>query len=134
MLCIQEELAQLNEIAGSPEQLITDLRELQLSNSNHHNSASNSNDTGIKCTPGSESIDSQRSSWVEGILGCMRPVWTMLSKAAINEKIKGHSSKSCKFLDLHHHHHHHHQHFFLVPSDRLKNNIANFCKFKEYEE
>ncbi|KAH0947764.1 hypothetical protein HN011_002296 [Eciton burchellii] len=94
MLCIQEELAQLNEIAGSPEQLITDLRELQLSNSNHHNSASNSNDTGIKCTPGSESIDSQRSSWVEGILGCMRPVWTMLSKAAINEKIKGHSSKS----------------------------------------
>lgn len=97
MLCIQEELAQLSEIAGSPERLITELREVQLPNSNHLNSASNSNDAAIKCDPGSESIDSQRSSWVEGILGCMRPVWTMLSKAAINDKIKGFSSKLCKF-------------------------------------
>ncbi|KAL0122803.1 hypothetical protein PUN28_007473 [Cardiocondyla obscurior] len=89
MLCIQEELAQLSEIAGSPERLITELREVQLPNSNHLNSASNSSDAATKCASGSESIDSQRSSWVEGILGCMRPVWTMLSKAAINEKIKG---------------------------------------------
>ncbi|XP_018393146.1 PREDICTED: mitogen-activated protein kinase kinase kinase 13 isoform X4 [Cyphomyrmex costatus] len=89
MLCIQEELAQLSEIAGSPERLITELREVQLPNSNHLNFASNSNDAATKCAPESESIDSQRSSWVEGILGCMRPVWTMLSKAAINEKIKG---------------------------------------------
>ncbi|XP_011641942.1 mitogen-activated protein kinase kinase kinase 12 isoform X1 [Pogonomyrmex barbatus] len=93
MLCIQEELAQLSEIAGSPERLITELREVQLPNSNHLNSASNSSDAATKCATGSESIDSQRSSWVEGILGCMRPVWTMLSKAAINEKIKGLSSK-----------------------------------------
>ncbi|KAL0122804.1 hypothetical protein PUN28_007473 [Cardiocondyla obscurior] len=93
MLCIQEELAQLSEIAGSPERLITELREVQLPNSNHLNSASNSSDAATKCASGSESIDSQRSSWVEGILGCMRPVWTMLSKAAINEKIKGLSSK-----------------------------------------
>lgn len=97
MLCIQEELAQLSEIAGSPERLITELREVQLPNSNHLNSASNCSDAATKCAPGSESIDSQRSSWVEGILGCMRPVWTMLSKAAINEKIKGLSSKLCKF-------------------------------------
>ncbi|XP_012223311.1 mitogen-activated protein kinase kinase kinase 12 isoform X4 [Linepithema humile] len=89
MLCIQEELAQLNEIAGNPEKLITELQEVQnqLPNSNQPNSASNSSDTAIKCPLGSESIDS-RSSWVDGILGCMRPVWTMLSKAAINEKIK----------------------------------------------
>ncbi|XP_024874348.1 mitogen-activated protein kinase kinase kinase 13 isoform X6 [Temnothorax curvispinosus] len=92
MLCIQEELAQLSEIAGSPERLITELREVQLPNSNHLNSASNSSDAATKCAPGSESIDSQRSSWVEGILGCMRPVWTMLSKAAINDKIKGFST------------------------------------------
>lgn len=97
MLCIQEELAQLSEIAGSPERLITELREAQLPNSNHLNSASNSSDAATKCAPGSESIDSQRPSWVDGILGCMRPVWTMLSKAAINEKIKGFSSKLCKF-------------------------------------
>ncbi|XP_018049022.1 PREDICTED: mitogen-activated protein kinase kinase kinase 13 isoform X5 [Atta colombica] len=89
MLCIQEELAQLSEIAGSPERLITELREVQLPNSNHLNFASNSSDAATKCVPETESIDSQRSSWVEGILGCMRPVWTMLSKAAINEKIKG---------------------------------------------
>lgn len=89
MLCIQEELAQLSEITGSPERLITELREVQLPNNNHLNSASNSSDAATKCASGSESMDSQRSSWVEGILGCMRPVWTMLSKAAINEKIKG---------------------------------------------
>ncbi|XP_011700958.1 PREDICTED: mitogen-activated protein kinase kinase kinase 12 isoform X3 [Wasmannia auropunctata] len=90
MLCIQGELAQLSEIAGSPERLIT-VREVQvqLPNSNHLNFAGNSSDAATRCAPGSESIDSQRSSWVEGILGCMRPVWTMLSKAAINEKIKG---------------------------------------------
>ncbi|XP_025990472.1 mitogen-activated protein kinase kinase kinase 12 isoform X1 [Solenopsis invicta] len=93
MLCIQEELAQLSEITGSPERLITELREVQLPNNNHLNSASNSSDAATKCASGSESMDSQRSSWVEGILGCMRPVWTMLSKAAINEKIKGLSSK-----------------------------------------
>ncbi|XP_012522511.1 mitogen-activated protein kinase kinase kinase 13 isoform X5 [Monomorium pharaonis] len=91
MLCIQEELAQLSEIRGSPERLITELREVQLPNSNL-NSAGNSSDAATKCASGSESIDSQRSSWVEGILGCMRPVWTMLSKAAINEKIKGFST------------------------------------------
>ncbi|CAL1680351.1 unnamed protein product [Lasius platythorax] len=87
MLCIQEELAQLTEITASPERLITELREVQLPNSNP-NSGSSSSDTATKCAPGTESIDSQRSNWVEGILGCMRPVWTMLSKAAINEKIK----------------------------------------------
>lgn len=93
MLCIQEELSQLSGIAGNP--TITDSREVQLPNSSRTNSESNSNssDTATKCAPGSGSLDSQRSSWVEGILGCMRPVWTMLSKAAVNEKIKGHSSK-----------------------------------------
>lgn len=97
MLCIQEELAQLSEIAASPERLITELREVQLPNSNP-NSGSSSSDTATKCAPGTESIDSQRSNWVEGILGCMRPVWTMLSKAAINEKIKNLASKLCKFF------------------------------------
>lgn len=86
MLCIQEELAQLSEIPASPERLITELREVQLPQSNPN--SGNSSDVATKCAPGMESIDSQRSNWVEGILGCMRPVWSMLSKAAINEKIK----------------------------------------------
>ncbi|XP_014487102.1 PREDICTED: mitogen-activated protein kinase kinase kinase 12 isoform X1 [Dinoponera quadriceps] len=89
MLCIQEELGQLSAIAGSA--AITDPREAQVPNSSHTNSENNSN-ASDKCSPGSGSLDSQRSSWVEGILGCMRPVWTMLSKAAVNEKIKGHST------------------------------------------
>lgn len=88
MLCIQEELGQLSGNAGCA--AITDPREVQLLNGNHTNSRSSS-DT-AKCAPGSGSLDSQRSSWVEGILGCMRPVWTMLSKAAVNEKMKGNSS------------------------------------------
>lgn len=93
MLCIQEELAQLSEIAASPERLITELREVQLPQSNPNSGSSGSSDIATKCTPGTESIDSQRSNWVEGILGCMRPVWSMLSKAAINEKIKNLASK-----------------------------------------
>jgi len=92
MLCIQEELAQLSEIPASPERLITELREVQLPHSNPNSGSSS--DIATKCAPGMESIDSQRSNWVEGILGCMRPVWSMLSKAAINEKIKNLASKS----------------------------------------
>lgn len=31
--------------------------------------------------------DSQRSTnWMEGIMGCLRPVWTIIGKAAISEK------------------------------------------------
>ena len=100
MLCIQEELGQLSGIAGGP--IIPDPRDAQLPKNNHSNSESNSNnssETATKCTPGSGTLDAQRSSWVEGILGCMRPVWTMLSKAAVNEKIKGHQSNYL-FIDL----------------------------------
>ncbi|KAL2751538.1 mitogen-activated protein kinase kinase kinase 13 isoform X1 [Vespula maculifrons] len=91
MLCIQEELGQLSGIAGGP--IINDTQ-VQIHNSNQTNSDSNSNcsEFATKCTSGSVSLDAQRSSWVEGILGCMRPVWTMLSKAAVNEKIKGHQT------------------------------------------
>lgn len=98
MLCIQEELGQLGGIAGGP--IITDPHDAQLPNNSHSISGSNSNssETATKCTPGSGTLDAQRSSWVEGILGCMRPVWSMLSKAAVNEKIKGHQSTS--FISL----------------------------------
>ncbi|XP_076225107.1 mitogen-activated protein kinase kinase kinase 13 wallenda isoform X5 [Nomia melanderi] len=92
MLCIQEELGQLSAIAGGP--IVTDPREAQLPNNSHTNSESNTNssETATKCSPGSGTLDAQRTSWVEGILGCMRPVWSMLSKAAVNEKIKGHQT------------------------------------------
>ncbi|XP_014612785.1 PREDICTED: serine/threonine-protein kinase 3 isoform X4 [Polistes canadensis] len=91
MLCIQEELGQLSGIAGGP--IINDTK-IQINDSNQTNLDSNSNSSefATKCTSGSVTLDAQRSSWVEGILGCMRPVWTMLSKAAVNEKIKGHQT------------------------------------------
>ncbi|XP_043504154.1 mitogen-activated protein kinase kinase kinase 13 isoform X1 [Polistes fuscatus] len=91
MLCIQEGLGQLSGIAGGP--IINDTK-IQINDSNQTNLDSNSNSSefATKCTSGSVSLDAQRSSWVEGILGCMRPVWTMLSKAAVNEKIKGHQT------------------------------------------
>lgn len=90
MLCIQEELNQLSGIgSGDPTIIISDPCDTQLPVS----SDTNSSDVASKITPGSGSLDPQRSSWVEGILGCMRPVWTMLSKAAVNEKLKAHQSK-----------------------------------------
>ncbi|KAK0177597.1 hypothetical protein PV328_001634 [Microctonus aethiopoides] len=34
-------------------------------------------------------MDNQKPTWMEGIFGCMKPFWTMLAKATVNEKIKG---------------------------------------------
>ncbi|XP_015607063.1 mitogen-activated protein kinase kinase kinase 12 isoform X2 [Cephus cinctus] len=92
MLCIQEELGQLSGIAGGP--TISGPHDTPLPDGSHTHSESNSNssESGTKCAPGSGTLDAQRPSWVEGILGCMRPVWSMLSKAAVNEKIKGHQT------------------------------------------
>lgn len=30
--------------------------------------------------------DGQRVNWLEGIIGCLRPVWTIIGKAALSEK------------------------------------------------
>ena len=30
-----------------------------------------------------------KEGWIDGLLGCLRPVWTIIGKAAANE-IKGH--------------------------------------------
>lgn len=38
--------------------------------------------------------DGQRVNWLEGIIGCLRPVWTIIGKAALSEK-QAHS----EFLD-----------------------------------
>ncbi|KAG7197645.1 hypothetical protein KM043_016469 [Ampulex compressa] len=95
MLCIQEELGQLGGTAGGST-VINDHMEGQLADSSNQSnisgSNSNSSDTPSRCATAGGALDAQRSSWVEGILGCMRPVWTMLSKAAVNEKIKGHQT------------------------------------------
>ncbi|XP_023289742.1 mitogen-activated protein kinase kinase kinase 12 isoform X2 [Orussus abietinus] len=89
MLCIQEELGQLGGIAGGP--TISNPLDTSVPISSHSEEKTHSSEGVPKCVPGTITLD-QRSSWVEGILGCMRPVWTMLSKAAINEKIKGHQT------------------------------------------
>ncbi|XP_043286954.1 mitogen-activated protein kinase kinase kinase 12 isoform X2 [Venturia canescens] len=97
MLCIQEELGQLGGIAVGP--AVSCARDNQLgqiprvtNTRSESESNTNSSDTATKCGPGSGPLEAQKSSWVEGILGCMRPVWTMLYKATANEKIKGNQS------------------------------------------
>ncbi|XP_066592561.1 mitogen-activated protein kinase kinase kinase 13 isoform X2 [Prorops nasuta] len=92
MLSIEEELGQLSGFAGGP--TVSEPSEIEAPEKSNsiNESNSDSNESAQQCVPGSGTLNAQRSSWVEGILGCMRPVWTMLSKAAVNEKIKGHQT------------------------------------------
>ncbi|XP_015509482.1 mitogen-activated protein kinase kinase kinase 12 isoform X1 [Neodiprion virginianus] len=89
MLCIQEELGQLSGIAGGL--TIASPHEIPLPNSSTTESNSKSSGSGTKCSPVSGTLDAQRSGWIEGIFGCLRPVWTIIGKAAVNE-IKGHQT------------------------------------------
>ncbi|XP_048515240.1 mitogen-activated protein kinase kinase kinase 12 isoform X1 [Athalia rosae] len=90
MLCIQEELGQLSGIAGGL--TIASPHEIPLPDSSNTESAdSKSSESTTKCSPGTGTLDAQRSGWIEGIFGCLRPVWTIIGKAAVNE-IKGHQT------------------------------------------
>uniref|UniRef100_A0A1B6MNK2 Mitogen-activated protein kinase kinase kinase dlk-1 n=2 Tax=Graphocephala atropunctata TaxID=36148 RepID=A0A1B6MNK2_9HEMI len=72
MLCIQEELGQLS--VGAPPIHIQTL-----------DSSDSSQETTIKMEPN----PANKEGWIDGLLGCLRPVWTIIGKAAANE-IKGH--------------------------------------------
>ncbi|XP_034946689.1 mitogen-activated protein kinase kinase kinase 13 [Chelonus insularis] len=95
MLCIQEELGQLSRIPVGSSMTTGVIKDGQIIKSETvlnlpETKSDGSSDNTIK-KESDNSVDSQRTSWVEGILGCMRPVWTMLSKATAPEKIKGNS-------------------------------------------
>ncbi|XP_054274233.1 mitogen-activated protein kinase kinase kinase 13-like isoform X2 [Macrosteles quadrilineatus] len=74
MLCIQEELGQLS--VGAPPIQVQTQSSSDFSVSTFNETAGNS------LPPGKE-------GWIDGLLGCLRPVWTIIGKAAANE-IKGH--------------------------------------------
>uniref|UniRef100_A0A1B6E331 Mitogen-activated protein kinase kinase kinase dlk-1 n=1 Tax=Clastoptera arizonana TaxID=38151 RepID=A0A1B6E331_9HEMI len=73
MLCIQEELGQLSVVA--PPHPIQPPDTSDSSQEPTVNIDSNSNPT--------------KEGWIDGLLGCLRPVWTIIGKATANE-IKGH--------------------------------------------
>lgn len=72
MLCIQEELGQLS--VGAPPITMQTL-----------DSTDSSQDLTVKVEPAAAG----KEGWIDGLLGCLRPVWTIIGKAAANE-IKGH--------------------------------------------
>lgn len=72
MLCIQEELGQLS--VGAPPITMQTL-----------DSTDSSQDMTVKVEPAAAG----KEGWIDGLLGCLRPVWTIIGKAAANE-IKGH--------------------------------------------
>ena len=99
MLCIQEGLEQLGGgIAGGP--IVSAPHGSQLPDSSHTHSESNSNssDTATKCNAGSGTLDVENPSIFEKVLGCMRPAWTLISKAVANDKIKGQSKFHAIFV------------------------------------
>ena len=42
--------------------------------------------------------EAQHAGWIDGLLGCLRPVWTIIGKAAANE-IKGKQGELIKIVD-----------------------------------
>lgn len=72
MLCIQEELGQLS-VGANPIHIQT------------LDSSDSSQETTIKV----EAPAMGKEGWIDGLLGCLRPVWTIIGKATANE-IKGH--------------------------------------------
>ena len=81
VLCINDDLTN----SGGP--IMTGPVKIQLSNGNPIDD--NTTDNLKKCNQNTGSVDSQPYSWLGGIMTCMKPVWSMLSKAAVGEKIKG---------------------------------------------
>lgn len=45
-----------------------------------------------------QSTIADRGSWVEGLLGCLRPVWTIINKATSNEIKASHQGQSVCYL------------------------------------
>ena len=121
MLCIQEELGQLaiqptsklgidlergadhSELYGYYEREES-LREHQARDQDqaqdqhqdqHQGQDSSSPDTIPHCSP---MVGPVRGGWMDGILGCLRPVWTMIGKAATNEMKANQGEKESRAL------------------------------------
>lgn len=86
ILCIKEELGQLSLQSSSPKEEPPPEEQCD----------DNSHDDSTKQSPSSPGVSvdyqnpsaAQHAGWIDGLLGCLRPVWTIIGKAAANE-IKG---------------------------------------------
>lgn len=85
-MCIKEELGQLSLQSSSPKEEPPPQEPCD----------DNSHDDSTKQSPSSPGVSvdyqnpsaAQHAGWIDGLLGCLRPVWTIIGKAAANE-IKG---------------------------------------------
>lgn len=85
-MCIKEELGQLSLQSSSPKEEPPPEEPCD----------DNSHDDSTKQSPSSPGVSvdyqnpsaAQHAGWIDGLLGCLRPVWTIIGKAAANE-IKG---------------------------------------------
>lgn len=104
MLCIKDELGQLSRMSPVQCNMTTGVTisgstiNTQTILNSPEKSISNVNFRTLPKVDSNAMDTHQRSSWVEGIIGCMRPVWTMLAKVTVNEKIKASSGKFCIIL------------------------------------
>ncbi|XP_075230073.1 mitogen-activated protein kinase kinase kinase 13 wallenda isoform X2 [Lycorma delicatula] len=80
MLCIQEELGQLS-VGGSPPVYVHGGG----SSDSSHEATINLPSMQTRCN----NNNSKEGGWVDGLLGCLKPVWTIIGKATAHE-IKGH--------------------------------------------
>ncbi|XP_011299586.1 mitogen-activated protein kinase kinase kinase 13 isoform X2 [Fopius arisanus] len=103
MLCIQDELGQLSNIDVGSNLSIDGVKDPQtIENEAGYDlpgdSKSESSEDTSQHGQTSVSMEPQKSSWVEGIFGCMKPVWTFISKPVVSEKIKGPSDDHWEIL------------------------------------
>ena len=89
ILCIKEELGQLSLQSSSPKEEppppSPPPQETLDDNSQNDSSKPSVPGVSVGCQNTSAA---QHGGWIEGLLGCLRPVWTIIGKAATNE-IKG---------------------------------------------
>lgn len=97
MLCIQDELGQLSSIAVASSLSINAIKDVQIKHEAGYalpgDSKSESSSGTTQRGQSSGAMETQKSSWMEGILGCMKPVWTLISKPVVSEKMKGSPGK-----------------------------------------
>lgn len=91
ILCIKEELGQLSLQSSSPKEEppppSPPPQETLDDNSQNDSSKLSAPVPGVSVGCQNTSA-AQHGGWIEGLLGCLRPVWTIIGKAATNE-IKG---------------------------------------------
>lgn len=107
MLCIEEGLGKLHRIPVNSSLASGVLKDGQLTKpetviNNCSDETVNTAGDNVLKQGLDDSPETPRASFLDGIFGCMRPFWALLSKATVAEKIKG-SSGMCliyKYINL----------------------------------